>query len=242
MILLASGTFGRVWVTDNPENVIKSVKIEDERDLQEVRILKRVSHPNVLRLLDHWRVGDTLHMKFRHYAMDLDTFMAIKVDTTIATHREIVRKIMLGVRALHRARIVHADLKPTNIFLDLDPIRLVVGDLGSSILAVPGRKVAYYTTPDYRAPEVLVQSIDPHAPERRQTPQFKVDAYGIALIVYELAYGTLYHHNLKLDSPPPPDDSLLTNEWDRICWRTMMATDPRRRCSVDQAVKQKYFN
>jgi serine/threonine-protein kinase len=65
----------------------------------------------------------------------------------------IVHKVLLALRALHKKRIVHADLKPSNIMLSKDGCVTLI-DIGSAFqLDSPPRQFAW--SPRYAPPEVL---------------------------------------------------------------------------------------
>ena len=238
MSLVGGGAYGKVWVGATGDTVIKVVDLENDNVMREVHIMRRIKHPNVLRLLHHWVRGGMLNMMSRRYQMDLHVFIREGVYNTLAAQREIVRQMLMGVRAIHRARIVHADLKPRNIFLNVNPIRLVVGDLGAAMRAAPGRKVAYYTTEEYRAPEIAVQPLMYDTPEILQYIQFKADAYSVAMIIYELVYGVKHHDTPGLETSR---DGLLARPFAVQQWKHLMHSNPRARCSVHLALKRGYF-
>ena len=229
-ILLAESAYGRVWVDgEESREVTKVVDATDPNAMREVRCLRRIHHPNVIRLLGIRIEGGLLSMRFPRYPMDLDMFINnCKSANTQAVRVEIVRQILLGVRAMHRARVVHADLKPANIFLQLEPhIRAVVGDLGTSMIALPGKKDAYFTTEAYRAPEIMVQPKTDAYPEKLQYLQFKADAWAIGVITHNLMTGAAEINVFC--------DDLF---W---VWGMFAVNNPKNRMSVSEALKLRIF-
>lgn len=97
-----------------------------ERFAREVEVLRSVSHPSVLRLIEAdvdaaWMItqfyeGRTLHD-------NKDQFKARPLEALKA-----FRGLVEGVAKLHEAKAVHRDIKPPNIFVDLG--RLILGDFG----------------------------------------------------------------------------------------------------------------
>jgi len=93
--------------------------IEQLKD--EIRMARRISHPNVVRIHDFGQIGDkvfismeyvqgfTLHQIIKH---------AGKMRSFAARHAAI--HICRGLSAAHEAGVIHRDLKPDNIIIELD--------------------------------------------------------------------------------------------------------------------------
>ncbi len=105
-----------------------------ERMKREVETLSRIDHPNILKILDHnldeeWFVGEY------HPRGPLSLHQLIfKGDMQRAL--EAFQPMVEGVYELHKAGIIHRDIKPHNIFLSTDN-RLVLGDLGIVFFSDP---------------------------------------------------------------------------------------------------------
>lgn len=100
---------------------------QEERIQREIEAMSKVSHPNLLKLLDsdggqRWFVAEyhengTLTKRQKHYEG--------KVEAALRAIRPVVE----GVAELHESGLVHRDIKPDNIFVAADN-RLVLGDFG----------------------------------------------------------------------------------------------------------------
>ena len=98
-----------------------------ERMAREVAALAKITHPNVLKILDQnlkdaWFVGE-----YHSHGPILNHPVLYKGNILAAV--TAFRPLVEGVAALHEAKIVHRDIKPGNVFLSTDK-RLVLGDLG----------------------------------------------------------------------------------------------------------------
>jgi serine/threonine protein kinase len=98
----------------------------------------------------------------------------LEVPAAIALFTQICR----GVLALHDRNLVHFDLKPANVFIKGDQVR--VGDYGLAKLVADGRQTLSFGrgTPLYVAPEVLSGRADQRA-----------DIYSLGVILFECLAG-----------------------------------------------------
>jgi serine/threonine protein kinase len=115
---------------------------------------------------------------------------------------ELIARIADGLAAIHSIGVLHKDLKPSNVLLELDSAgkaaRVLLGDLGNGALSDPRRMEAMgitrmgFTrtlvsaastsgTPMYLAPEVLMG----------QPPTIQADIYALGVMLYQLVLGDL---------------------------------------------------
>ena len=109
---------------------------------------------------------------------------------TWARHVTWAKVLMAGITALHESKIVHADLKPPNVYLIRDPslgagYQLKLIDMDFSVLAdhrAPWHGYQGYVGSDnYRSPEHLT---------RGATPGLESDVFTCGLMLHELLAGT----------------------------------------------------
>eukprot|EP01029_Cantina_marsupialis_P008047 TRINITY_DN1926_c0_g2_i3.p1 TRINITY_DN1926_c0_g2~~TRINITY_DN1926_c0_g2_i3.p1 ORF type:complete len:452 (+),score=127.31 TRINITY_DN1926_c0_g2_i3:39-1394(+) len=93
-----------------------------KRTLRELSIVRRCSHPNVIRLLNAHIPDETdfndvwCVFEFRDYSLSRLIAEARNVDVWCADHvKHLLYGILCGMRYLHSANIIHRDLKPANI-------------------------------------------------------------------------------------------------------------------------------
>lgn len=161
-----------------------------ERVRREAESLRRLEHPNVVRLVDVVEHEQTPVLVFEWLNGDpLDTVLARRAaEEPVAeppanpwqkTALQCVLEALDGLEAVHRAMVVHRDLKPSNLILDRDG-RVRVIDFGLARMLdaeTLTRSSEILGTPRYIAPELLSGA---HAANAAS------DIYSMAVVAYEL--------------------------------------------------------
>jgi len=159
--------------------------------LNEVRILKAIDHPCVIRLEDVVDTKDYLYIVLE-LADGGELFDKIVEKTKLD---EDVAKIMFyqlasAIRYLHSKNIAHRDLKPENILLcsddDKRPVCKIT-DMGLSKLVdleAQSRLKTFCGTPQYLAPEVLINRV-----RGGGSYGFEVDNWSLGVILYVMISG-----------------------------------------------------
>src|SRR6202167_447951 len=151
-----------------------------ERFKNEVRIARRVSHPNVCRVYD---VGDVEGHTFftMEYVDGEDLASLLRRIGRLPEDKalDIARQLCAGLAAAHAKGVLHRDLKPANIMLD-GRGQVVITDFGLAGLAdqIHGADIRS-GTPAYMAPEQLAG--------KEVTAQS--DLYALGLVLYEVFTG-----------------------------------------------------
>src|SRR5271167_1575057 len=151
-----------------------------ERFRNEVRIARRVSHPNVCRVYDVGDVdGHTFFTMEYVDGEDLASLMRRIGRLPGDKALDIARQLCAGLAAAHAKGVLHRDLKPANIMLD-GRGQVVITDFGLAGLVdqIPGSDVRS-GTPAYMAPEQL---------EGKEV-NVKTDVYSLGLVLYEIFTG-----------------------------------------------------
>jgi mitogen-activated protein kinase 1/3 len=104
-------------------STLKSDTISTKRLLREIMILKSLSHPNVVKILDSPKLHETnelyeISIVMEYAQNDLKRFLRSSTYLTSAFIRVIVYNILCGMNYLHSANIIHRDLKPANILIN----------------------------------------------------------------------------------------------------------------------------
>jgi serine/threonine protein kinase len=119
------------------------------RILREVAILRRLDHPNIVKVVDiiepepntnpdtnRMRPFQVLYVVFQDGGGDLKMWLQMPEQQAVPLSADAVRSLMKqlvgAVGYLHRCRVVHRDIKPANILIDPATLTLRVADFGLS--------------------------------------------------------------------------------------------------------------
>ena len=237
--------------------------------LREIKLLRELSHENVVGLLDVFATQKHVYLVFEFCELgDLED--VIRDDRTFLSPSDVsayMQMMLQGIKACHDAWILHRDLKPSNLLIHSSGA-LKIGDFGlARLYASPDREMSsQVVTLWYRAPELLFGS---------KKYSVGVDMWSIGLIFYEIIKRVaLLPGNSELDqlsktfqvfgtpteetwpglsslpsymefSPkaPVPVEQLLTNssEEARSLFTGLMHLDPNKRLTAEQALAHPYF-
>lgn len=199
---LGEGAMGEVWFGNHVDldmpvaiKILKQPEDEDllERFRREARMMAKVQHPNVVRVLDFGLIDGKLPCIVMEYikGKDLDEIVSNGV---LPWHGvlELMVQFLRGISAIHEQGIIHRDIKPANAMLLEDYKTLKVVDFGvakASLLETTRltKTGTIVGTPFYMSPEQLLGDA--------LTPM--VDVYAIGIMLHEM-----------LSKVPPSGDSM----------------------------------
>lgn len=148
---------------------------------QEVRLSRRVTHPNVVRVHDLGEHGNLLYMTMELVAgSTLRTALRNEAPLPLGRAIDIARTMALALGAAHAAGIIHRDLKPTNVLIESTG-RVVLSDFGIArfLHEDVGLTQGIVGTMHYMAPEQVLAG---HIDER-------TDLYALGVVFYEMIVG-----------------------------------------------------
>ena len=124
---------------------------------EEAGALARLSHPNVIRVLDIFRANDTVYLVMRYErgrALN-EHLRALAGPVSELWLRNTFAQLLDGLREVHTAKLLHLDIKPANIYLRNDGTPLLI-DFGAArqVLSAEGMKLPPLYTPGFAAPEM----------------------------------------------------------------------------------------
>ncbi|XP_050055575.1 cyclin-dependent kinase 1-like isoform X1 [Aphis gossypii] len=202
---IGEGTYGVVYKCMERSSkeivAVKKIRMEMEDEgipataIREISILKELNHPNIVNLREILMDDSRLYLVFEFVPMDLKKFIDSRpkkhLDENIT--KSFTYQLLVAIYYCHVRRILHRDLKPQNILVDIKNNILKVADFGLG--RTFGLPIRVYThevvTLWYRAPEVLLNT------QRYGCP---IDMWSVACIFAEMAGGKpLFQGDSEID-------------------------------------------
>ncbi|XP_055330026.1 uncharacterized protein LOC129582538 [Paramacrobiotus metropolitanus] len=162
---------------------------------RETAILKKIKHPNIVKLFEIMDDPEEDNLYFVFEYIDRGCILTIPSDSPLKESVAIsyMRDALYGVEYLHSKNIIHRDLKPENMLLNsFGRVKLI--DFGLSFVHEEGNDTTRlpYGTPAFTAPECL----DEELPEGYSAPIMEMWALGVTLFALLFGHVPFYHDNL----------------------------------------------
>lgn len=124
---------------------------------EEARSLVKLMHPNVIRVLKFFRANNTAYMVMRYErGRTLHAYIR-KYPNEIRENfiRSIFSRMLNGLREVHAHKLLHLDIKPSNIYLrkDYTPVLLDFGAARQTLLNSSSVVLRPMFTPGFASPE-----------------------------------------------------------------------------------------
>ncbi|KAF8825708.1 hypothetical protein HHX47_DHR6000200 [Lentinula edodes] len=239
---IGRGQFGSVYRALNLNTgqmvAVKRIRLEGLKEeevtqlMREVDLVKRLSHPSIIKYEGMHRDADTLSIVLE-YAENGSLGQTVKAfgklnEKLVASY---VVRILEGLHYLHQSDVVHCDLKAANILTTKNG-NVKLSDFGVSLnLRAVEREQDVAGTPNWMAPEVIeLKGASP-----------KSDIWSLACTVIELLTGrppygdipnsmSVMFRIVEDDMPPiPPGVSPLLEDFLKQCFHK----DPAQRPSAE---------
>lgn len=190
---IGKGNFAKVKLAKHiPTGQEVAIKIIDKTQLnhsslqklsREVRIMKFLNHPNIVRLYEVIETERTVYLVMEYASGgEVFDFLVAHGKMKEKEARAKFRQIVSAVQYCHQKRVLHRDLKAENLLMDAD-FNIKIADFGFANEFCPGTKLdTFCGSPPYAAPE-LFQGKKYDGPE--------VDVWSLGVILYTLVSGSL---------------------------------------------------
>ena len=148
-IILGKGAYKVVWkALDREEgievawNCLQTTKSEFNELSQEIEILTKVRHPNVINFHDSWYMdGEFIFITELMTSGTLREYITKFKNPSIKVIKKWARQVLKGLTYLHSHNppIIHRDLKCDNIFVNGSHGEVKIGDMGTAKMKI-GKK------------------------------------------------------------------------------------------------------
>jgi beta-lactam-binding protein with PASTA domain len=245
---LGSGGMANVYLAEDQELGRRvAIKILDDRHAGDEQFVERfrreaknaagLSHPNIVSIYDRGEAAEGAYYIAMEYldGRSLKELIVSRGPAPIPIAIDYARQILAALRFAHRHGVIHRDIKPHNILVDLEG-RVKVTDFGIARAEQAGAAAQQMTeagsiigTAQYLSPE-----------QARGTRVDKTsDLYSLGIVLYELLTGTVpfsgetpveiaMKHLSAIPDPPSELRHEVPHALDMVVLRAL-AKDPRDR-------------
>ncbi|CAF0885323.1 unnamed protein product [Adineta ricciae] len=248
---LGRGSFGTAFLVHDTKSkhekkVLKEIYVGDTSPNEsldaehEATILSRLRHPNIVRFYDSFIDGSNFCIVTEYCEDgDLDQYLKslrkqrsrLQMDQVI----DLFLQLLSAIDFLHSKKILHRDIKTSNIFLKRNHIKL--GDFGISRLMMNTMDKAstFIGTPFYMSPETL----------RYDGYNMKSDIWSLGCVLYELSVCKRAFERSNLvqtmeailrESPPPLPDRFPAKV--QLLYLQMLSKDPDKRSGAAELLEE----
>jgi serine/threonine protein kinase len=209
---------------------IKCIETRSNIGIGDFKIQSKLNHDNILKVFDVVMCEDeiwiitpyaekgSLDQRLNGDPLDFDLIL------------QVATQIKSALSAIHKAGIIHNDIKPSNILID-EHDNFLLSDFGiAEYTKKESRSLHTMGTPEYMAPE----QFDP-----KHKTDIRSDIYAFGVVIYEMLTGKSVRGSFSGDNtnnqeedqmPDPPSkfNPALNDRVDRVM-RKVLAANPRKR-------------
>ena len=186
----AAGSFGTVHVVYTQTSIIAVKRVIQlngyvNRELKTCKLLSEENNPNIVKFLGYWIENTTLYLAMEFIPDTLNSLlnrlsiekMRMEMDVMFTLTRQLAQ----ALEYLEKIRLMHRDIKPDNILVDVYTNRLVLADFGSAKFLKDGEShTTYICSRFYRAPCLILD---------RDMYSTSIDIWSFGCVLAEFAYG-----------------------------------------------------
>lgn len=214
-----------------------------EHVLNEMRVMKRIDHPFIAKL--YIALQDNCNIYFVLELLqggELFTHLRNRGKLSEQSARFYASSVVYAFSVMHAKKIAYRDLKPENLVMDTNGyVKLV--DFGLAKQLLTGKSWTLCGTPDYLAPEIILNEGHDHA----------VDYWALGVLIFEMVVGAppFYAEDPmevyeKILSGNPPIPSFFTRNLSDLVKKLLRSQQAKRlgntRGGTAAVIKHKWFS
>ncbi len=174
--LLGSGSYGSVCEAVHKASkttvAIKKVlnlfddKVDCKRVLREVQLLRKLDHPNVVKIYEilepkDQKRFDCVYIVLEYAQSDIKKLVKSAIHLQRIHIQKLVYNLLVGLKYVHSANVLHRDIKPANILINEDcTVKICDFGLARSTVGVSGASVSLMKKTDKNLEELQTGSDD----------------------------------------------------------------------------------
>lgn len=191
---IGRGGYGSVWLVD--DNFIKeqlvmkflhqtliSDEVAVERFVRELRLARKITHANIIRLFDYLDLGPIAAISMEYFPGKALSSIIHQGSIEAARVVKLIKAISEALEVAHQADVIHRDMKPANILVDeRDAVKIVDFGIAAASKHAESRLTRTGTlvgTPTYISPEQI----------QGKAVDGRTDMYSLGIIMYEMLSG-----------------------------------------------------
>jgi TolA-binding protein len=236
----ASAVYRAERSSDGQAVAIKLLPAEVSRNAEavakfhrEAEAVARLSHPNVMQILDHGEDQGILYLVTEYVEGSTLDVLLRQRRLPLQQVLQVVKQVGRALEKAHGAGIVHRDLNPRNILVSPTLSVVKVADFGVTRVESVARRLGSSTTK-----ELTLGTLSYLAPEQAadaSTVDHRADIYSLGVVFYEALTGRIPLGRFSL---PSELNRELPSEIDPIVLKCL-STDPGKRfANVAQFLEQ----
>lgn len=198
---LGEGAYGRVYKAQNKATqeivAIKQIN-KNRKDLPrkyidaEKAIMEKVSHPNIVRLIEHLETSNSIYFILELCDMPFSTYLEDRKENPLSPTEGLtfLKQMINAFHELHKFEIIHRDLKPENFLIKNKVLK--IADFGLAKQEEDKAKTVC-GTPQYCAPEIRELKYKKLVRLDISNCSYdnKVDIFSLGVCFYEMLVGQL---------------------------------------------------
>ncbi len=189
---LGTGGFGTVYLAEDLEvkdensaalvalKIPHRIGLNSKKLIQEFNLQKKLSHPNIVKLdIFHKNIDNNVVMVMEFIkGKDLEEIIDAKGTIDIVIALKYFKQILNGISFAHQHKILHRDIRPSNILIDsYDNVKITDFGISKSLENLTHAKTKI-GSPPYMAPEQF-----------EEKTVYASDIYSCGVLFYEMVSG-----------------------------------------------------